>query len=61
MDLGKCLDGDFLRLTRDLVGVLTNIKISIISIEDLLKLWSITIMFNFLLNFYNMIFEELLT
>jgi hypothetical protein len=36
MDLGKCLDGDFLRLTRDLVGLLTNIKISTTSIEDLL-------------------------
>jgi hypothetical protein len=36
MALGKCLDGDFLRITRDLVGVLTNVKINITSIENLL-------------------------
>jgi hypothetical protein len=36
MDLGKCLDGDFLGFTRDLVGVLTNIKINTTSIENLL-------------------------
>ncbi len=36
MDLGKCLNGDFLKLTRDLVGILTNIKINTTSIENLL-------------------------